>query len=799
MRVPLFWLKEFIDIDGYSAKELAYLLSIRGIEAEASTIGKRVNNIKIGKIEKLEKHPNADKLQICQVNVGNEVLQIVTGASNVYEGMLVPVALIGADFGEGFKIKKAKLRGVESFGMLCSKKELGFEEESFGIWDLKKEGVKEKDIGKDFYEVVGLIDVIDIEITPNRPDALSVRGIARELSPIIEREFRDKKIEEKENLNYHNNRVEVRDTKANPRYAYAIIKNVKIGPSPSWLVKKLNSVGANSINNIVDITNLVLFELNHPMHAFDFDKLDGERIIVDWAKDGEEILALNSYTYKLDSSILTIRDEKKPVAIAGIIGGEVSAISETTTNILLECAYFDPVVIRRGSKKLGVSTDSSYRFERGIDPNGVKKALSYAIDLILEVAGGEVIEIGDIYPEKIEEKEVEFDLQELRERIDIDITEEKTENILKGLGFSILEKKISFYKVKIPTFRVDISIKEDIYEEIARIYGYENIESKLPFGGSEYISDDDVFDRKIYDIKKSLRGLGLREIYTTTLVNKREAEFFNYYNLEIIELANSLTKGMTHLRTSMLPSMLKIAEHNIHHYNDDFRLFEFGFIYGKDEREDFYSKEIPVLGVILSGKRFYLNWATKDKEELDYFDVKGILEGILNILDLDFTQLSYNRVILSGFDLSEEILLNGRVIGIIGRLSSDILEEYDIEKNIFFFEIFYKEILDNKKEIKYEPIPKFPIVWRDLAFIVPFSIPSEKVRETILKNGGPYIYKVEEVDYYESEKLGKNVRSISYRMYFKPKDKTFTDKEIDKYFENIIKACRKNLNIDLRI
>lgn len=799
MKVTLKWLNEFVDISDKSAKEIAYLLSIRGIETEAYSCGRVINSVVIGKIQQIERHPNADKLSVCKVCVlGNETLQIVCGADNIYEGMYVPVAMISADFGDGFVIKRAKLRGVESEGMLCSKQELGFENKSSGIWDLTSTVSGDSDLGKSFYDFIQVVEGIETDITPNRADALGVYGVAREIATILNRKLKMPELKNQFKFSQGGGSfdVKIKNTDVCKRYGYAIIKNVKVKPSSSNISKKLESLGLKPINNLVDITNYMLFEFNHPMHVFDLKKLKGS-IVVDNAKNSEKIRALNGNEYELDSSVVTIRDNSGAVAIAGIIGGEPTAVSDETTDILLECAWFDPVTTRKSRAKLDISTDSSYRFERGIDIDDIEYAVSRAVDLLLEEAGGDFEGMYDVYPTKKGSIEIKTDFNEMKEFLDINISYENAVLILNNLGITSKYDNGLIVSV-VPGFRPDIFTKEDIYEEIARIYGYENIPVKIPLSVSGKICEDDKFDKELFNLKLILKGMGFREVYACPMTgDKSDIDLISSKpHFERVKLQNSLNCDINSMRTSTISSLVKIAEHNINRFNSDIRVFETGFIYFKNSLvNEHCSIEIPVLSVLMVGNRENENWANVKPAQVDYFDIKGVMSALVS--SFGSGKVEFITKTIPFYEYGQTVLLNGDEIGFIGLIKKNLA---GVESELFHFEVEYKKLFTMKSaQKKYVPITKFPIVMRDLSFIVDKSIASQTVKATIKKYAGDYLTKVEEFDYFESEKLGIGKRSISYRMAFTPVESTFTDTEIEKYFSGVIDGVKKELGIELRV
>ncbi len=792
-------INNYVNISDLDIHAIAHKMSIRGIEAEPFILGKKVEKLIVAKIESIEPHPDADKLRVCQVNVGSgENIQIVTNAVNAYEGMILPLATVGADFGNGFKIKKGKLRGVESLGMFCSKVEFGLAKESTGVWDLKEDfSVTDDDLGKNAYEFVKLTEGIEIEITPNRPDALCLTGIARELGAIYNRPWNNASATPREFASCGSINVNIKDANTCSKYSYAKIENVKICESPAWLKSQLEAMGLTPKNNIVDITNFILFELNHPMHAFDASKI-GSDITVDWANEGDEFSCLDGVTRKIKNSVLAIKSNDTMVAAAGVIGGKDSAINDDTTSIILECAHFNSVVVRKSKNQLDVSTDSSYRFERGISSETIEFAMNRAIDLVLDIAGGELVEVVGNTAKIIERKRVEVSVNEICDTLDISLSTEGIQNILTPLGLVVTKNDGENLEVEIPGFRPDIEIKQDIFEEVARIYGYENIPSKLPIGLTNYVSESDKNDKQIFMLKNIFKGIGLREVYTRSLVNGKDVTEVYNCGLTPIKLMNSLTKDMTHLRTNSLPSFLEICAYNINRGNTNIRFYEFGFIYSKGKEGEHYSVETPILSGVISGNENIGHWSDDNKEVgIDIFFVKGLISQILKAGDLK--NFSYKKSEKVYYDLAINIIYRGKTIGEFGLVKNEITNSLGISKDLYHFQIESDYLVCANEKRSFNEITKFPTVTRDLSFVIPTDMDSDEVKKKIKKFGGKYLTNIKEIAFFEdAKKLGENLRCISYQMTFTPTDNTFTEKEIEGWFNDIIKGCEKDDSIKLR-
>ena len=792
-------INNYVDISDIDMANVAHMLSIRGVEAEPFILGTKVEKLVVAKIESIEPHPDADKLRVCQVNVGKEeTIQIVTNAVNAYVGMYLPLATVGANFGGGFKIKKGKLRGVESLGMFCSKVEFGLAKESAGVWDLKEDySITDEDLGKDAYDFVKLVEGFEIEITPNRPDALCLTGLARELGAIYKKDWNYASATSREFSKEGSIKVDIKDADCCSKYTYAKIDNVEICESPSWLKNQLEAMGLTPKNNIVDITNFLMFELNHPMHAFDAAKISSD-ISVDWAEVGSKFESLDGIEREVKESVLAIKSGNEMIAAAGVIGGNGSAINDNTKSIVLECAHFDPVVVRKSKNQLDVSTDSSYRFERGISQETVEFAMNRAIDLVLDIAGGELVEAVETTAKVIENCKISVDIAEMCNILDITLNRDEIKDILVPLGITIINDDQSVIEVEVPGFRPDITIKQDIYEEVARMYGYENIPSKLPIGLTNYVSESDLKDKKIYQLKNIFKGIGFREVYVRSLVSEKDvAKEFNA-KAKPIELLNSLTKGMTHLRTNTLPSFLEICEYNINRGNSDIKFYEFGFIYSKGEEGEHYSVETPILSGVIAGNENVGHWQNDNSETAcDIYYVKGLISKLLK--DSGLKNYSFKKSERDYYDLSVDIMYRGKSIGEFGLIKNDVASKFSVNREIYHFQIESDYLVSINEKRAFKEISKFPTVTRDLSFVIPVSLDSETVKKKIKKSGGKFLTNIKEIGYFsDDKKLGENLRSISYQMTFTPKDKTFNEKEIEGWFNDIIKGCEKDESITLR-
>jgi len=727
LKVSLKWLKEYIDLEGISLELIEEKLTTAGLEVEnivdqSSMYDKFV----VGYVKEKKSHPKADKLSLCKVNVGGNELNIVCGAPNVAEGQKVPVALIGAIIPEaGFKISKTKIRGEISEGMICSEKELEISDDHSGIMVLNDNLIP----GANLSEVLKLNDVIlEIGITPNRADALSHFGIARDLAALFDRQLKLPKI------NYDDSDVQISNLASVeienyincPRYTATLVKNVTVKESPEWLKEKLNAVGLRPINNIVDVTNFVLHEIGQPLHAFDLDKLSGRKIIVKNAGDIIKFTTLDSKERELKSDDLMICDGEKPVALAGIMGGENSEISETTKSVLIESAYFNPTVIRKTAKRLGLSTDASYRFERGCNPEITTYAAKRAALLIAEVSGGEVVpDILDVYPKEIIKKEINFRFNRNTKILGYEIPKNEIKKIFANLGMQILKESDDSLVVVVPLYRPDIEREIDLIEETARIYGYD----KIPMVEKISITLDHKEDQTdhIGKLRDSLVSLGFRECINISLISEKEAERFG----KQINLLNPQSAEMTTLRTSLIPGMLQTVSRNISVNEKHLRLFEIGNIFLRKSEsifsfDDFIEKEYAIL--ILTGKKNEFVWYDKESS-MDVFDLKGYVNSLMKkfLLDNEISD-SYYHTSDDEFDIKIEKKYKNNILGKGGKLKKEILKEYNIKQDVYCFLIdieVLKKIEGEKK--KFTDLLKYPKIIRDFAFIFDKNVLAEDV------------------------------------------------------------------------
>ena len=798
MLISLNWLKQYVDIKE-SVDEIANALTMIGQEVEAIDIqGKDLGNVVIGQIVEFDKHPNSDRLTLLKVNVGEEEpLQIICGATNHKLNDKVVVAKIGAVLPGNFKIKKSKIRDVESFGMLCSDAELGLAKESEGIIILPEDAP----IGKEYREYAGLNDVIfELEITPNRPDCLSHIGIAREVAAYYNRKVKYPVIEIAETIESVNTviKVNIEDKERCKRYLGRVIKNVKIKESPEWLKTRIRAMGLNPINNVVDVTNFVMFEYNQPMHAFDLDKVEGN-ITIRAAKENEEITTLDGVERVLKNGELVIADDEKAIAIGGVIGGQNTQIDDDTKNIFVEVAYFTPENIRRESRDLGIFTDSAYRNERGMDIENLAVVMNRAVSLLAEVAEGEVLsEVIDKYVEKPKRAEISLNLEKLNKFIGKTLTYEEVGKILTHLDIELKPLGDGTMLLTPPSYRADLTRPADIYEEVIRMYGFDNIEAKMPVMSIE--SGEENTNFKISRIvREILKELGLNEVINYSFIPKFTKELFNFGE-EVIEIKNPLSEDMAIMRPTLLYSLIANVRDNINRNQTDLKLFEISKTFKKlGEGQNGLAIEDLKIALILSGREEKNLW-NQSKSDYNFYDLKGYLEFLLerlNVTKYSLTRLTNNKNFHPG--ASAEIKIGEDVIGVLGELHPNLVNYFGIKREkVFFAELNLTSLLKYIKiKVNYETISKYPEVLRDLAITLDRSVlVGEMVKE--IKKKVNLIEKIDIFDVYSGDKIDKDKKSVAMSIVLRDKNRTLTDEDIDKAMTAILELIKDKYNGEIR-
>ena len=799
MKVLLSWLKKYVDIEGISSEEISHKLTMAGLEVEDIYSEAEVyKGFIVGLVKTKQKHPNADKLSLCTVSDGEKDYQVICGAPNVQANQKIVFAPIGTVIPKGqFKIEKAKIRGVESFGMICSEAELNISDNHEGIMVLPDD-VK---VGAPITEALKLNDVVfEIGITPNRPDALSHIGVARELAALYNKQLNLPQIKIKESEKSVNDfaSIEIEDEINCPRYSSLVVRNVEIKESPQWLKDSLTKIGLRPINNVVDITNYVMYETGQPLHAFDLDLLAGNKIIVKSTKVESVFTTLDSKQRNLPIGTLMICDAEKPVAIAGVMGGENSEINSNTKNLLIESAYFNPSSIRRTSRALGLSTDASYRFERGTDPNNTLYAAQRTAQLISEICNGEIASGNiDVYPKEISPTEIVLRYKTVERILGYKIDNQKIVEILKSLGINPKEQDKEEIKVSIPTFRPDMEREIDVIEEIARIDGYDNIPtiSKISVTLQERVDESEFADQ----IRNIANSLGFYEMINNPLVSKKLAS----YSENSIQILNPQNMDMEFLRNSLLPSALSVISRNINSGEKDLYLFEIGNIFYKNNPDEIKSfgdfTESQKLIFIVTGRANTKEWYSNERN-FDFFDLKGVINSFLSKISLDY---SLNDSYYHGGNNLYEFLLTksfvNKTLGEGGKVKKEVLTEFGIDQDVFAFE-FDVHILANiqRDGRKFVEPGKFPKVLRDFAFIFDRTVIAEGIIAHIKNEGSNLLKAVKLFDVYEEESIGKDKKSLAFSLEYGSDERTLTEAEVEKDFTSLINSVTQRFNATLR-
>lgn len=810
MQVSIKWLKDYIDFTE-TPEQLADKLTMAGIPVEnVVDPGEGLEKVVTGRIEKLEPHQNSDHLQICTMNVGlAENIIIVTGAQNVAEGQVVPVAMVGAHLPNGMKISKGKLRGVASNGMLCSAQELKLdleklpEEQKTGIFILPSDtpvGIPAKD-------VLGLNDIVlEFELTANRADCFSVFGLVREIAAITGNKphFPEIKVNEDDNTKLNDIfSVEIADPDLCSRFSTRMLKNVKIGPSPEWMQQRLEGAGIRSINNVVDVTNFVMIELGHPMHAYDYDKITGKKLIARRAIEGEELHTLDDTSRKAKGEMLVIADSEKAAGLAGIMGGFETEITDTTTTVVLESADFYGPCIRRTARACGLSSEASGRFERGVDSETTIKALDRAAQLLQEMGACTVCEgIVDVYPNPKQANYVTFTAEQINNHLGTNIAKDVMLNIITSVGFDVTKDENDEITVKVPSWRNDVTCMADISEEIARLHGFDKIKSTLPNGVSMQ-GTQSAKQTFIDKVKASLSSQGLYETISFALTNE---ETFNKLNIpqdsplrKAVPIMNPLSDEYPLVRTTLLSSIFDNLARNLARKNDDVALFEVGSV--------FFPKALPVtelpdevvkIAGAITGRRNAQGW-NQTNDMVDFYDAKGIIEELL--ANLRVTRYTVEAGTHYAMHPGKTALFKkGRdVIATVGEVHPAVLSAYGITKPVYIFELDATTVMKYMaKDLKYKALPKYPATSRDLAMLVDIDVNAADIEKAMTKAAGQNLTQITLFDVYTGKQVEEGKKSLAFSLTFQSNDKTLTDAEIDPAIEKIVAKLQKDFNANLR-
>lgn len=798
MYLSIKWLKEFTPYDG-DIEKLSHVLTMLGLEVEEIfNPFEEIKDIVVGYVVSCEKHPNADKLKLCKVDIGSgEPLPVVCGAPNVGKGQYVAFAPVGYKLPGGIEIKKTKLRGEVSYGMICSERELGLSNDHSGIMVLDSVYTP----GTKLIDALDLDTVVfDIGITPNRADCLSILGIAREVSAYFNLPLNlpPSPIENIEEDQIAHIDIEIEDPDDCPLYCARIIEDVKIHPSPAWMRHRLRAMGLRPINNVVDITNYVLLEFGHPLHAFDKDLLKGNKIRVARPKDRLTFKTLDEQQHAITIDDLLIWDSEDPVALAGIMGGYDSEINENTKNVLLECAVFNSSLIRRTARRLGISSDAAYRFERGVDQLGADRAIDRAAYLIHRFAGGKVLK-GVVKNEakKFIPSSISFRPKRAISLLSIDADSQFCLNALEKLNCSVEKIDDSTYNVIPPSYRLDLEREIDLIEEVGRFYGLEKIPSKLP-NISKTEKEIKILDEATYKflnkVRQWARGIGLQECVTYSFVDKDELLLLGEDEQKMIPVANPLTKDQDTMRTILCIGLLNSLKINTSRLNRDLHLFEIGKVFLKDTEKETTALEKNKLAILLHGNRYPVTWANQ-KSPWDFYDIKGIIEDFTTVFGLNDNVL-YKAASNEPFlDYGLNIFVDGNYVGFIGSFKKSLFKTYNVKSDVFLGELDLDIIFkcyENKK-IMFNAWSKFPPVFRDMTVVCPDDVTFEMIKQTLSDMKTSILEEVNFIDLYIPE--DKKEKRITLRMTYRDPNRTLTDKEVDKVHGKIGEYLINNLPV----
>lgn len=788
MKVSMKWLNDFVKVDDIDIKEFCKRMTLTGTKVESVLIeGEDIDKVVVGKIISIKNHENADKLVVCNVLIGEDkTVQIVTGANNIKEGDKVPVCLDGGTLPNNIKIKEGNLRGVKSQGMMCSISELGLSKDDYknaaqdGIFILENESK----VGQDIRKTLGLCDtIVDFEITSNRPDCLSIRGIAREVSATFDRPFKEENIKIDgidENID---NLLKVKiESKKCRRYIARVVKDVEIKPSERFIRERLIKCGVRPVNNIVDITNYVMLEYGQPMHAFDYDKIRGHQIIIKDAKQGEVLETLDGTKCTLNDNDLVVCDKDGALAIAGVMGGKDSGVSDSTNKIVFESASFEGISVRKTAKKFSIRTESSIRFEKDLNEKLSQEAIERACELI------EKLNIGKVIKDKIDIKNIEskakpllLNEENINKLLGTDIKKDEMIEILKKLNF-----KVEGDMVTPPIQRIDIECEADLAEEVGRIYGYDKIPSTLYKGSTTGgLSKYQKFEKKLKEI---LYSLNFNEVSTYSFISPNNFDKLKLDDKnplrDAVKLKNPLGEETSVMRTTMIPSMLDVLSKNYNNKNEEARLFEIGKVYLENEGH-LLKKENKVL--VLGGY-----------EKCDFFIIKGVLTTILDELKIFKYQIEQTLSMPYHKYRNMSVVINNEEIARLGQIDVRVANDYKINKEVYIIEIEVEKLYKQyKDEIKYKPLPKYPSIVRDLSLVCDKDLFVVNIEKAIKRGGGEMLREITFFDLYEGEQIEQNKKSVSYKLKFMSNERTLTDNEVDKAIEKILDECKK-INVTIR-
>jgi len=796
VKISINWLKDFVDTDD-SNSEIAHNLTMLGLEAEDTLETNGLEDIIVAEVTHRIKHPNADRLNLCKVFDGKSTFPIVCGAPNVDAGQKIAFAPVGATLPGDFKINKAKIRGEVSEGMICSEKELNISDEHEGIMVLSENAIS----GQSFIEyLINNNDLIELDITPNRADCFSHYGVARDyaakknvkLNPLKYEAYKFEKNETSKKLS-----ISIENPNECSRYIAGVVENIKVQDSPKWLKDRLESIGQRSINNIVDISNYVMMEMGQPTHIFDFNKIGSDKILVRKSLAGEEITTLDEIKREMSGDELLITNGNKPIAVAGVMGGLNSAVTKDTTAVVIESAYFDPPTIRKGAKALNMSTDASKRFERGADIKATESAFWMIVEMLEKYAEAKWVPgIVDEYPKTFKEIKIKVNKSRIVSVSGVDIDNGFIEKSLTNIGCSI-EFNNDVWTCTPPSWRPDISREIDIIEEVIRLYGYDEIEPNFSY---QSVMNSDIVDPHSYINKliAKLNGLGFNQVFNNTLLSKDESTIEQNRTISVL---NPLSDKMSHLRSSLIPGLVKNVDFNYNNSKKDIMLFEYGNTFSKNGSGlKNFNEKLLLSGVIfgnISEKTIHQEIPLKS----DFLAIKGLISSFINSLDLGYlsavSTLKQNNV----FDNCHQLKIDKTTIGSIGKISSKIMNQIDVDNlSIYGFELELDRVLKliNQLEITFKPINYLPKVERDINFVVDEPVLVGDIVDLISKHQFANLIKIEPLNIFRDKSLGDNKKSITLNFHFQHTSKTLEDKDVNLVINEIIKVVSKNYSAKLR-
>lgn len=802
MIVTYNWLKEFVDFDA-TPQDLCHCLTMAGLEVDAlKEIGAELDTVIVARLEDVASHPDADRLTVCQVNTGSEVVTVVCGATNHRTGDLVALAQPGSVLPGNFKIKKSKIRGQVSSGMLCSEKELGLAEESPGIMILPGD----LPVGTPLFKAMGWHDYqIEIGLTPNRPDCLSMVGVAREVAALYGKSLKlpVPDMQEVADSVADQASVTIENPEGCPRYAARMIRQVKIGPSPDWMVRRLEAVGMRSINNIVDVTNYVMMELGHPLHAFDFRYLEEQRIVVKTAGDKEQFTTLDGQQHSMSSEDLMICDGRRPVALAGIMGGLNSEVQDDTATILLEAAYFNPTTVRRSSKRHGLHTESSHRFERGADIDMIPFALNRAAALMASLGGGEVLSgTIDAYPRQLPTQTIELQVTKVYQLLGVSVEAATITELLQAIGLKVEPgRDPASLQVSIPSFRPDLEREVDLIEEVARLYGYDNIPVTMPVGGV-----DAKLPAPRQRLQKKLRQLlvtaGFSETINYSFIGAGSVAKIGIDQTDQravqVPILNPLSEEQAVMRTSLVPSLLETVVRNLNYRSNDLRLFELRPVF--ISQPDATCQERLTLTAVLCGRREPDGWA-QSVASVDFYDLKGVLETLLagcGITGAEFDAHQAQPYLHPGKSCA--LTLNDKqVAGYLGEVHPRTLAAYDIDQPVYLLELDVEVLLTvADANPTFSPLSRFPHVSRDSALLLDEGIPASEVLTILNSKRTKIVEDVTLFDLYTGSGVAAGKKSLGVRIRYRDMNKTLTEEEVSKVHDRMIQSLCTALDTEIR-